>query len=87
MLEFLRTPVAQAVIAVAVLAILSMVGYYIVLRFRGRTGDDKPSASEWLTNYRELHRQGDISDAEYRTIKSVLGEKLQRELKEEEQQT
>ena len=85
MLEFLRTPVAQAVIAVAMLAILSMVGYYIVLRFRDGSGDDKPGTSEWLTNYRELHRQGDISDAEYRTIKSVLGDKLQREIKEEEQ--
>jgi hypothetical protein len=87
MLEFLRTPTAQAVIAVAVLAALSMVGYYVVLRFRGRTGEDRQSASDWLSSYRELHQQGDISDAEYRTIKTVLGDKLQKELKEKEQQT
>lgn len=87
MLEFLRTPTAQAVIAVAMLAVLSMVGYYIVLRFRGHSGEDRQSASEWLTNYRELHRQGDISDAEYRTIKTVLGDQLQKELKDKDEPT
>ncbi len=59
---------------------LMVLGYYIARRFRDRTDDDRLTANEMLTNYRELEHEGDISDAEYRTIKTVLGEKLQHEL-------
>ena len=39
-------------------------------------------ASDLLTNFQEMRHEGDISDADYRKIKSVLGEQLQRELKD-----
>ena len=80
MLKFLTTTEAQAVLYVSALLVLMTIGYYIVLRFRDRTDKDHLAASEQLTNFREIHQKGDISDAEYRTIKTTLGEQLQDEL-------
>ena len=80
MLKFLTTTEAQAVLYVAALLILMTMGCYIVLRFRDRTDEDQLKANELLTNFREIHQQGDINDTEYRTIKTTLGVKLQDEL-------
>jgi uncharacterized membrane protein len=82
MQDFLTTPATMAVLWVAVLMILMAAGYYLVRRFRDRTDDDRQTASELLTNFREMHLEGDISETEFRTIKTVLGRKLQDELKE-----
>ncbi len=82
MLEFLATPPAQAVLSVATLIALMVFGYYLVRRFGGRAGDDEQVSSELLTNFREMHHQGDISDDEYRNIKTVLGAELQGQLKD-----
>ena len=81
MKAFLLSTPAQIVIWTAVLLVLMAVGWYVVRSFRDRISDDQLSANQLLTNFRELHQQGDISDAEFRTIKTVLGEKLQQELK------
>jgi uncharacterized membrane protein len=80
MLEFISTPIAQVVIWTAVLCNLLAVAYYVMRRFRDHTGDDRLKSNEMLTNFRDLQHRGEISDAEYRTIKTVLGEKLQEEL-------
>ncbi len=84
MQEILTTPTAKAVLWVAVLLIMLAVGYYLVRRFRDRADDDRQTASELLTNFREMHQEGDISETEFRTIKTVLGQKLQEELKDPE---
>ena len=82
MKEFLTTPLAQVVIWTTVLVMVMAVGWYIVGRFRESSDDDHLTANELLTNFKELHHQGDIDDVEYRTIKTVLGAKLQDELKD-----
>jgi uncharacterized membrane protein len=80
MLKLLTATETQAVLYVAALLILMTIGCYIVLRFRDRTDEDHLQANEHLTNFREIHHKGDISDTEYRTIKTTLGAKLQNEL-------
>ena len=80
MAEFLRSTPAQAVIWVTALAAISVVGVYLVLWFRDRGRQDKSSSSDLLTDFRELHDRGGLSPAEFKKIKSVLGEKLQDEL-------
>jgi hypothetical protein len=80
MKQFLLSTPAQFVIWLTVLAILVAIGGYIVGRFRGRADDERLSANELLTNFREMHHRGDIADKEFRNIKTVLGTKLQREL-------
>lgn len=67
-----------------VLVVLVTIGWYLVGRFRDNADDDRLTANELLTNFQDLHHQGDIDDKEYRTIKTVLGEKLQEELKDTE---
>ena len=78
----LRTPRAKVVIGKAVLAILVMVGYYVVREFRDRNDDDVLVPPEALRNFRELHHKGDISDVEFRTINTTLKDQLQEELKD-----
>ena len=84
MQEFLTLPAAMAVLWVSILLVMLAVGYYLVRRFRDRTDDDRQTASDLLTNFREMHQEGDISETEFRTIKTVLGRKLQDELKDAE---
>ncbi len=84
MLKFLTTTEAQAVLSVAMLMVLLMVGYYMVRKFRDRTTEDEQTPNEMLTNFREMHQQGDISEKEFRDIKSVLGPQVQDELKDTE---
>lgn len=82
MQEFLTTSTAKVLLWMSVLLVLVVVGYYLVRRFRDRTDEDQQTASDLLTNFREMHLEGDISEAEFRTIKTVLGRKLQDELKD-----
>lgn len=84
MQEFLTLPAAMSVLWIAILLIMLAVGYYLVRRFRDRSDDDRQTASDLLTNFREMHQEGDISETEFRTIKTVLGRKLQDELKDAE---
>jgi uncharacterized membrane protein len=84
MLEFLQTSEAQAVLWTLCAAALIVVGVYIVKRFRDRAGGDKPPSSELLTHFREIHAQGVLSDEEFRTIKSQLAARLQREINDNE---
>jgi uncharacterized membrane protein len=80
--EFLTTPVVQSVVWLIVLAVVLVVGYAIVKRFRDEIDDDRVTANELLTNFREMNREGDITDAEFRTIRTALGERLPTEVKD-----
>jgi hypothetical protein len=80
MKQFLLSTPAQMVIWLAALAVLVAIGGFVVGRLRGRSDDERLTANDLLTNFRELHDQGDIDAAEFRNIKTVLGVKLQQEL-------
>jgi hypothetical protein len=80
MLEFLQSSEAQVVLWTLCGAALLAIGIYVMKRFRDRAADDRPGASELLTNFREIHSQGGLSDEEFRTIKAQLAAKLQREI-------
>jgi len=81
MWEFLATPAAQAVISGTVLVALLVLGYYIVRRFRDRIDEDEHPLDEVLTNFREMHHQGEISEREFRDIKTMMGAELQSQTK------
>ena len=80
MKQFLLSTPAQLVIWLTVLAVLVAIGGYIVGRLRDHSDDERLSANELLSNFREMHDQGDIGSSEFRNIKTVLGVKLQQEL-------
>ena len=81
MYEFLQSTPAQSVIWFAALLTIGSLGLYIVKLIRqwGDT-DDESSSNELLTRFRGMHDEGDISQIEFKRIKSVLGGKLQHEL-------
>jgi uncharacterized membrane protein len=73
----------QAILAVGVLIGLVIVGVLIVQSFRGSAAQKGPTPNELLANFQEMRSRGDITDADYRKIKSVLGAELHRELKDD----
>ncbi len=81
MAEFLTTPAASVVLLLAVLSVLVVVGVYVIGKVREDLTGGTPGASELMSKFRELHSQGGLSDEEYRTIKAMLAERLENELK------
>ncbi len=80
MAEFLGSPHATIVFLLALTAALIAGGIYVIGRVRAGINAKEPPANEWLTKFKELHAKGELSDEEYRTIKAMLAERLQREL-------
>ena len=74
--------VVQFAIWLSVLFGLIVVAWLVVQRFRGGAASEGQTAGDMLTKFQEMRQEGDISEKEYRTIKSVLGEQLQRDVKD-----
>jgi hypothetical protein len=79
-LEFCQTPVARLVIGTAGLLIGCLIGFYLVRRFRDSI-EETETSSELLTKFEESRHRGELNEAEFRTIKTILAERLQAELK------
>ena len=60
--------------------LLVLVGGYFIQRVRAYRTDEDESAAGQMTNFRDLHAQGVLSDEEYRTIKSKLSARLRSEI-------
>ena len=64
----------------AVLAAVVAGGIYLIKKTRPGSENQEATTSEMLAKFRELHSQGQLSDAEFRTIKTALATRLKREL-------
>jgi len=73
---------AQLVLWFALLVGLVIIGMLVVQKFRGGTADRGSVTAEALSKFQEMRQRGDISDADYRKVKSVLGAQLHSELKD-----
>ena len=71
---------AKAALWFAVIFALIALGLEVVRRLRGRNASDTRAASDDLSNFRDLHARGGISDEEFRTIKTKLASELKGEL-------
>ena len=80
LISFLRTPTAQLVLGFSGLFILTTIGIYIVRRFRD-SSEDAETSSALLTKFEESRGRGELNDSEFRTIKTILAERMQAELK------
>jgi uncharacterized membrane protein len=69
---------SMSLVALWFAATLALLALAIVLmrRYRDRSAKDRPSASELLTKFKEVHSRGGLSDGEYRTIKTKLAAQL-----------
>ena len=79
MSELLATPATRIVLSVAILIILILLSWYGLTNFRGRIDEDIPQTNDHLDNFREIRSKGDISEAEFRNIKTVLGDQRHQE--------
>lgn len=75
----------ELVVGLAVLAAGVAAAVYVIGKIRPRSAQQELATSELLTNFRELHARGELSDAEFRTIKTSLAARLQAELKENDE--
>ncbi len=82
MTEFFEDSIVQLVIWLAVFSALVAVAAYVVMRMRAEAVQNEPVASELLSKFRDIRGQGDLSEEEFRTIKTTLTEQLQDELKD-----
>ena len=74
--------VGQLFTGLGLLLGLLIVAVLIVQRFRGGAAEKGTTAGELISNFQEMRSRGDITDADYRKIKSVLGAELHSELKD-----
>ena len=72
MWDWLFIPTVQAVLGVVILSILIAAGFWLVSIYRDRATEDGLEPVDPLTNFEEMLREGDISEAEFRTIKASL---------------
>jgi hypothetical protein len=84
MSEFLQSPAALWVYRLTALAVLVAAGLYVISRIRAGRIERPPSASDLMSEFRDLHRRGELSDEEFKTIKGTLAGRLQREIKDAE---
>jgi uncharacterized membrane protein len=78
--RFWEADAESLVLWVAVLAVLVTVAWYLIGKIRPKSAQKERRASEWLSKCRESHSQGELSDEEFRTIKTNLAAQLQEEL-------
>jgi hypothetical protein len=57
------------------------IGILLLRKLRSAPAKQESTASELLSKFRELHSEGELSDAEYRTIKTRLAADLQQQIK------
>lgn len=79
--ELLPGQIVPLALALAALAIAVVLGGYLIGRIRAAYSQQGPTTQDLLTDFRELHSQGELSDEEFRTIKSMLSEQLAQEVK------
>jgi len=83
--RLLEIATPELVIWIAALAVLVVVAVYVIKTFRAETLQREPPASEMLSKFREMHSRGELSDEEFRTIKTTLSAQLQEELRDSDE--
>src|SRR5262245_43734358 len=78
--SILQDNLPQIMLWVGVGVVLLAVGVFIIRRFPKSAANDKPPTSDMLDAMRDLHARGQLSDDEYRSIKTKLATRLKREL-------
>ena len=81
MIEFLKTPTAQVIVWTVVGCMLFAVAYFVVSKARGLVATEDTNAAGVMANFSEMRARGELSEDEYRKVKTMLSKRLQQELK------
>lgn len=64
---------------IAALIAVILFGAFVIDRCRRMLGPGEKNSGDLLSDFRELHDQGELSDEEYRTIKTKMAGRLRDE--------
>ncbi len=64
----------------ATIFVMTAIVLHALRKYRDHEANDSPDTSEMMTNFRELHAEGGLSDEEFRTIKTKLADEMKTEL-------
>ena len=82
MVELIRACPYGLFIWTAALVIATILAAFFIGKIRAKTLQHEPPFNELMSKFRELHGQGELSDAEFRTIKTILAAELQKQAKD-----
>ena len=85
MAKWLSDPSSELIIWLAVAAMMVAVGVYASKKIRAESVQQEPTASDLLSKFGDLHSEGDLSDSEFRTIKTALAVRLKEEIKDNDE--
>ena len=77
--------ITELAIFLAAALLLIGIAAYVIGKVRKRLREEQPSVLDLLSKFREVHSQGGLSDAEYRTIKTRLADRALGELKDKDE--
>jgi uncharacterized membrane protein len=80
--DLLSDPIAKIVLWATLGAVAIAVAVYILGKIRSEAVQQEPGPNELMSKFRELHAKGELSDEEFRTIKTTLAARFQDELKD-----
>ena len=78
--RFWQSGLEWLVLWLAVPAVLVTVAWYVIWKIRPKSIQKERKANEWLSKFRESHSRGELTDEEFRTIKTTLTVHIQDEL-------
>lgn len=81
----LQNAIADLALSLAILIVLTIVAVYGIVKVRTRSREEDPTGIELLSKFRDVHAQGGLSDAEFRTIKTRLAGRVMDGLKDKEE--
>ena len=82
MLELFRGDYAQLIIGALVLLVLVGIGSLLIKKARLDEEDSSSGTHSMMSEFREAHARGELSDEEYRNIKQTLAAKLREEFED-----
>lgn len=74
MLELLSRTYVQAGLSVLGLMIVCAIAYFLLARLRDLSSNTHDSTAHLLKNFEEMRQEGDIDEAEFRNIQTLLKE-------------
>jgi len=75
----------ELAVSLALLLLLTAVAAYVIVKVRSKAKENDPSGIELLSRFRDVHSQGGLSDAEFRTIKTRLADRILNEVNDKEE--
>lgn len=76
--------VARVLMWLAIIVLLLAGLVYLMRRLRESDDRDAAGSGDLLTSFRDIHERGQLSDEEFREIRSRLAAKMQGELKQDD---